>query len=567
MTSKEMHLMNRNPPLSRQRLALALTALLPAAPVLAVDVPPDAGSTLQELQSRPAESAPAVSPSPLHGDAAEKSAGAPDNGLRVLVKSFRVEGSTVFPAAELESLPAAMIGSEHTLNDLNEAARLVTRYYRKHGYSVARAYLPAQSVQDGRITIQVLEGRLSRVDVKNDSRVNPEHIQRLFDAQVQPGKIMDKARVNRALLLAGDLPGVGRVQGALRPGRELGSTDLMVSVPDGRPYEADLSLDNTGNRYTGQYRLGGHVAVNNPLRSGDRLDVQATLSDESLAYGRVQWDVPVGPNGLRVGANLGYSRYVLGDKFAVLDAEGDSQTFGMTAAWPWVLDLDRQVRVGVALEQRRLNDVIRATATDTDKEIASAVLTLTGSRAKARWSAGWRLEATFGSLDIQTPAEQQRDRLSARTQGDYTKVALGANYQYAFTDKSSLSLSADAQFAGGNLDSSEKFLLGGIGGVRAYPAGEGLGDEGWQATVEYRYRLLPLLQGVVFYDTGAIEINHSPFAAGDNSRSLSGQGVGLHASPVPNLSVRMNIAWRGSELPVSDTDQEPRVWLQAGYRF
>ena len=34
------------------------------------------------------------------------------------------------------------------------------------------------------------------------------------------------------------------------------------------------------------------------------------------------------------------------------------------------------------------------------------------------------------------------------------------------------------QLSSKNLDSSEKFTLGGIGGVEAYPSGEASGDEG-----------------------------------------------------------------------------------------
>ena len=39
------------------------------------------------------------------------------------------------------------------------------------------------------------------------------------------------------------------------------------------------------------------------------------------------------------------------------------------------------------------------------------------------------------------------------------------------------------------------------------------------------------------------------------------------ASPLPGLGLKMNVAWRGSEAPVSDKDQKPRVWLQASYQF
>ena len=194
-------------------------------------------------------------------------------------------------------------------------------------------------------------------------------------------------------------------------------------------------------------------------------------------------------------------------------------------------------------------------------------MTLSGSRTQGSWAGAWRVSGTSGQLSIDPLKERQRDRLSARTEGGFTKAELSGSYLYTLSDKQGIYLSLNGQLASKNLDSSEKMLLGGIGGVRAYPSGEGQGDEGWQATAEWRYRVLPSLQGVLFYDAGAVDINHTPFAAGKNHRSLSGGGLGVNASPLPGLGLKMNVAWRGSEAPVSDKDQKPRVWLQASYQF
>ncbi len=122
------------------------------------------------------------------------------------------------------------------------------------------------------------------------------------------------------------------------------------------------------------------------------------------------------------------------------------------------------------------------------------------------------------------------------------------------------------QWAGKNLDSSEKFVLGGAYGIRAYPQGEAAGDEGWLATAELRHRLSRYLQWSLFYDAGGIDINRKPFAAGANSRHLSGYGIGLAAN-WGGLTVKADVAWRGDEAPTSDRDRQPRTWAMAGWRF
>ena len=129
----------------------------------------------------------------------------------------------------------------------------------------------------------------------------------------------------------------------------------------------------------------------------------------------------------------------------------------------------------------------------------------------------------------------------------------------------------NGQQASKNLDSSEKFVLGGINGVRAYPQGEASGDEGYKATLELRYNLMANLQGAVFYDMGEIAVNKAPFAvAASNNRSLSGAGIGLQGS-VGRVQLKASVAWRTDggtvvSIPASAA-QMPTVWVQGVVGF
>ena len=104
--------------------------------------------------------------------------------------------------------------------------------------------------------------------------------------------------------------------------------------------------------------------------------------------------------------------------------------------------------------------------------------------------------------------------------------------QQSLGERLSVYLSLSAQRAGKNLDSSEKFVLGGVNGVRAYPQGEASGDSGYVATVEARYvpdfAAIPgVLQPFVFVDAGGVTISQNPFAVTSNKRRLAGGGIGL----------------------------------------
>ena len=128
------------------------------------------------------------------------------------------------------------------------------------------------------------------------------------------------------------------------------------------------------------------------------------------------------------------------------------------------------------------------------------------------------------------------------------------------------SASLRGQQASKNLDSSEKFSLGGPYGVRAYACGEASGDEGWLGSLELRHGITSSLAASVFPDFGRVSINAKPYLDGSNTQKRSGTGFGPQGG-IGSLDWRLIFAWRGSELGTAEADKRLRVWAQAGWRF
>ena len=138
----------------------------------------------------------------------------------------------------------------------------------------------------------------------------------------------------------------------------------------------------------------------------------------------------------------------------------------------------------------------------------------------------------------------------------------------AVTRNTSLYVAYSGQKGGKNLDSSEKFILGGANGVRAYPQGEATGDSGYVANLEFRYNYnanwLPgTLMPFVFADAGEVYINENAFAATPNKRHLAGGGFGVNWSRSQDFMVKLTLASRIGKQPSgsSDTDRHTRGWV------
>jgi hypothetical protein len=139
----------------------------------------------------------------------------------------------------------------------------------------------------------------------------------------------------------------------------------------------------------------------------------------------------------------------------------------------------------------------------------AACRTRWAAAASPAWICRW---PSMGNLSINSPTALAIDNASAQSNGSYTRFSYGANRLQRFTDSTFLALSMSGQTASKNLDSSEKFSLGGINGVRAYPQGEASGDEGYRGTVELRHNVIPNVQATVFYDGARSPSTASPSA-------------------------------------------------------
>jgi hemolysin activation/secretion protein len=148
----------------------------------------------------------------------------------------------------------------------------------------------------------------------------------------------------------------------------------------------------------------------------------------------------------------------------------------------------------------------------------------------------------------------------------------GANRLQHLTAATSILLAVSGQMANKNLDSSEKFLLGGSDGVRAFPQGEGIGDTGYLCKFELHHDFIHGLQGIAFYDDGSVSINKTPFVSPtiSNKRDLAGAGVGLNAA-VAGFELRSTVAWRThggdpDSIPRRDV-RTPTVLMQVSKAF
>lgn len=561
-----------SPIFQRCRLTVALTAAVTPALTAALALSggaafaqqvPDAGQLLQ--QERQAPSLPR--PSPSIQIAPSATANTLPGGASVSLKAVRFTGHTRFSSAQLGSVVSAIDGQTFDLAGLQALAQKISEHYRSAGYPFARAFIPEQKFTDGVLEIAIVEGRYGEVSVTGDNRFGTAA--QSFLRSLVPGEVIESHSLERSTLLLNDQPGI-RTAPVIRPGQEVGTGDLLIDVSPTPALRGELGLDNQGNRYTGEYRTRGSLQWDSPFMLGDQISVRGSVSDEGQWLGSLGYTRPLGSSGLRASVGYAHTRYELAKQFANLDATGTADIASLGLSYPLVRSTQNNLTLVGTYQHKKLNDQQGAAGTRSRKNTMGLPLALQFDRRDALGGGG----ITYGSLGYTAgnlrldDAVKAVDAASANTQGSFYKWNLDVSRLQA-TPVAGLTLfgRVSTQSASKNLDSSEDFGLGGSSGVRAYPVGEGFGDEGWLVQLEARYQLGSVAP-YVFYDAGHTRVNKKNWTPADNQRELAGYGLGVRYSD-PAWSVDAAVAWRSQGgRAVSDTAQRnPRVWVSATWRF
>ncbi|MDX3986218.1 MAG: ShlB/FhaC/HecB family hemolysin secretion/activation protein [Achromobacter sp.] len=486
----------------------------------------------------------------------------------VLVHAFQLEGNDVYDNATLQALLVDVIGTHQGLEGLRAAATRLSEHYHAHGYLLARAYLPPQQIDGGVVRIRVMEGLYGQVILNNASRTRDGALSPILDA-LPPGTAVQGADLDSALLRLNDLPGVVAI-GTLRAGAVTGETDLIVNAQPGPWIAGSIDADNYGGAYTGEYRLSAAASINSPLGLGDQFDVRLLSSDRRQRYYHLDFQVPVGPWSTRIGAGASNMRYELGREFAALEAHGQAQNTNAYLRQTLLRGRDANVQATLQYEHKRLRDnydyfnLSRAQRIGLWTAAVNASLndTLGGGA-----SNGLSLAVSRGNLRFGDDAQRREDRFVKHAGGGFGVFNLGMSRLQRISGPVQFFARMRSQWSSKNLDSSEKFSLGGPYGVRAYAPGAASGDQGWQATGELRYLPLPGLQFSAFVDTGSVQVNKRAWTAEPNRQSLSAFGVGVAHGGAQHL-VNVSAAWpwrQGSG--AAKTDRQPQFWVQATRYF
>ena len=540
--------------------AFAPLSWLTAAPAL-----PDAGLILQELKpALPQQSSPGEANLKIE----QQDLSALPQSKPFLVDTILIRGNTLFDSATLLALVSDALGQRLTLQQVSDLASRITAYYKSKGYPLSRAIIPAQTITSGAITLEVIEVRYGSISLVNSSRVKDALLTSTLSSLKSDDPIK-QSTIDHVLLMLSDIPGI-MPSGTLSPGEKEKTSDLLVNISPGRRFSGNVIIDNYGNRYTGQNRIGVALNIFNWQHLGDTFSVNALSSGSGMKFGSLGYEAQLNGIATRLGGSSSLFDYTLGEPLTSLNGHGTGYVSSL-----WIkqcLMRSRAVNLygQIQYETVRLSDHIDVIKLQKDRVLRNWTASVSGDAHELLQEGvlTWSLSCTAGLVDIENEEALISDAETAQTQGGFYKLNTSITHQQALTSASALYISYSSQWANTNLDSSQKMNIGGPYSVRAYDIGAASGDSGYYIAGEYRKNLGGQWQALAFIDNAMININKNTWTSNKNSTLLSGTGIGLNWSGTDSWNVKGYIATPiGSKPEDAGNTTSTRIWLNISRRF
>jgi hemolysin activation/secretion protein len=470
------------------------------------------------------------------------------------VRGYRVEGSTQFSAEDFAPLLEAFIG-EMSFAQLLQARSAVTQFYVEQGYVTSGALLPPQTIEDGIVTIQVIEGALEDIVVTGDRRLNPDYVRsRLNLAAEAPLNIDDLLEALQLLQLDPLIENLSaELSASPRPGFNL----LEVEITEAPSFRPLLRLDTGRSPTVGAYRGTVELEERNLTGWGDRARISYSRTEGSDEL-QAAYRLPINPrNGTLETSFRITGSEIIESPFDELDIIADSRDYELTYRQPLHRTPTEEFSLGLTFSRRESDTSLLeepfalSVGANDDGETRLSVLrffqewTQRGSREvfAARSQFNWGIP--IFSNDTINSREPDGRFFNWRGQAQYLRL-LAPN-------GTSLLLRSDLQLSATSMVPLERFGLGGNFSVRGYSQDFLLADSGLFASAELRFPIWTA-------DAGETRLELRPFVdvgtvwnQGDvdlETNTLASIGLGLQFGLGDRLSAKLD--WG---IPLVDVDE------------
>ena len=482
------------------------------------------------------------------GEAAGLEAPAGAEALGLTLGTVTVAGAFADLDTDNRALIAALSGQPTTVAAIYEAARRLEQAYVRAGYVLARVIVPRQRLSDGGpLEIRVIDGFIESVRVEGvPERLRAAVIARTEGLVEHPH--LRLAQIERALLIAGDIPGL-HLKSALARGMKAGGAVLIVEGEQ-RLVTGSVTLDNHLPDSLGTWQANSSLAVNSALGYGEQayitfgealgagLDRGFNSPMRLIGGGAI---IPLTSNGWILNPEYTSSRTLPHPAPGAPATTGDFTRMAVRSSYPLIRDREQTLTLSGGLESITQTQHAPGFGTDLSRDRYGAFRVALNWQRLTPWAAPMTMQAQLSSgLGGRNGADAAASGIPLTRQAaspDFTKLNLEARLSQPLVDDIRMDLTGKAQTAFGKaMLLSEQFALDGDDAVSSAANGTFNVDSGatLRAEVTRPYALatplVPVTLSPYVFASGGFGAIAAPTALEQSSITAAALGLGLRSA-------------------------------------
>lgn len=429
-------------------------------------------------------------------------------------------------AATLADLARPYLNSPVAVSDIQKLIDDVNLAYARLGQTSSSAVLPPQSIKQGLLRIDLIEGKIGELKFE-DGVVQPDRLKRQL--ALNAGEVLDVAELAGRMAM---LNRTGDVQfrTALQPGTQFGLTDVTVSATQPARNSLQFFGDNFGVSTVGRAEGGALYQRAGLLGADDRLKLYAVKSRGNISN-NVSYTFGIGDFGTRLGLAYAQSGIrIINGPSSGLEITGTSRTSTVNLVQPVYGDVNwlALVNAGGALSN------------STTKQANSPIT----ENNTTKGSVGFTLSYYGDSFNVSVSsnlAAARSELVIVNQKLDYS-VASGS-FSGAFKLPAGFSVQTSGSWSAASVmlvPGDQLFQLGGSSSLRGYPSNTVAGGRGYSGSFELHRAMDELTPGIdvfAFLDHGRV---YSTFP---KQTLLTSVGVGLSYAANERVTTELSIGF------------------------
>ncbi|KEA52611.1 peptide transporter [Mangrovibacter sp. MFB070] len=428
-----------------------------------------------------------------------------------VIQHIVLQGSTLISPTAQQKLVAVWQGKCLDIKGITAAVNQVSDWYISRGYITSRAFLTPQNLATGTLRIVVLEGKLRAIHLDGKT---PLMLKMAFPGLV--GRVLNLRDIEQGMEQINRLR-TSPVQIEILPDTTPGYSVVNLTARPEFPLTASVSLDNSGQKSTGEKQLTGVLTGNNLLGIADKWFVSGGRSSD-FATG---YDAQSLQTGVSVPWGYGLLDYTwswsdyrttfINNGFDWVST-GSTQNHRLNGSWVVFRNGDIKTGVTAGLThytgRNWLNHALLSTSS---RKLTSISLGINHTQKIAGGVATFNPVFSRGMpwFDAESDAGKSGDLPKAQ----FRKWSASASYQRPLNDRLWWLTSLYGQWSPDRLYASERLTLGGESSVRGFKEQYISGDNGgyWRNELNYALGALPFIgqiNATVALDGGWLEKDH-----------------------------------------------------------